>query len=108
MATQPSRPPERVHRTGHIATPADTDCWCCGTRHPEIGLVRLGEHPEVAVCHDCAHYLHRRARRLRATGVTRRLHAAAGTVRDAVVERGWHEHRRIGPGLRWLDRHLPW
>ena len=37
-------------------------CWCCGKRYAEPDVVRLGEHPEVAVCLGCAHFLHQRAR----------------------------------------------
>jgi hypothetical protein len=28
----------------------EADCWCCGQRYPNERLVRLGSHPEVAVC----------------------------------------------------------
>src|SRR4029079_683376 len=39
-----------------------TVCWCCGQSWPESGVVRLGSHPEVAVCLRCAHFLHQQAR----------------------------------------------
>ena len=33
-------------------------CWCCGSSQSELSVVRLGDHPEVAVCLRCAHFLH--------------------------------------------------
>ena len=52
---------------GFMTTTADpqvagsTFCWCCGNSHSEVGLIRLGSHPEIAVCLDCARFLNRRA-----------------------------------------------
>ena len=37
------------------------ECWCCGSSFPEEQVVRLGQHPEAAVCLDCALFLNRRA-----------------------------------------------
>jgi hypothetical protein len=85
-----------------------TACWCCGTLTGEEGVVRLGDHPEVAVCLGCAHYLRRRACERVASPLGRRLHRAGATVRDAVMHRGWHEAPILGPLLRRIDRHLPW
>jgi len=31
-------------------SPADPQCWCCGSQYPETDLVRLCQHPEAAVC----------------------------------------------------------
>lgn len=83
-------------------------CWCCGDRHREADLVRLGEHPEVGVCADCARFLHRRAVAAHATGLRRQLHSTGDRIRDGVMARRWHEHPQLGPPLRWLNRHLPW
>ena len=46
---------------GDTSGGGDTDCWCCGQRYPNEQLVRLGSHPEVAVCVRCAHFLHQQA-----------------------------------------------
>jgi hypothetical protein len=85
-------------------------CWCCGQPRPESAVVRLGSHPEVAVCLDCAHVLHQRAR-----GLEDAAHPSpAGRLRDGlragrrlVMRRGWHQAPVIGPLLRRLGRRLP-
>jgi hypothetical protein len=85
-----------------------TSCWCCSTTTPEDGVVRLGDHPEVAICLDCAHLLHRRARERRATRAGRRLHRLGEWMRDAVVRSGLLDRPVLGGLLRRIDRHLPW
>lgn len=80
-------------------------CWCCGGSFPEDRLVRLGDHPEVAVCFACAGYLNRRAREGQAS---RRPRALAEATRRMVTNRGWHRAPVIGRALRWLDHHSPW
>jgi hypothetical protein len=88
----------------------EVTCWCCGQTRPESAVVRLGGHPEVAVCLGCAHYLHRQA--CGREDLARP--SAAGRIRDAlrasrrfVMRRGWHEKPVIGPVLRWLGQRLP-
>src|SRR5829696_3249949 len=84
-------------------------CWCCGKVYPEDQVVRLGSHPEVAVCIGCARYLNRRAnQQTPVNAVTRFIRGVGQGVRAAVVLRGWHEKPLIGPAVRWLDRHVPW
>lgn len=83
-------------------------CWCCGRASSEDALVHLGNHPEVGICVNCVHFLHRRARDYQATVLHQRLRGTAESVRREVMARGWHRRRRIGPALRWLNRHLPW
>jgi hypothetical protein len=85
-------------------------CWCCGQRRVEPDVVRLGEHPEVAVCLGCAHFVHQRARAREdaarpslATRARDLLRAARGFV----IRRGWHNRPVIGPLLRRLDTRLP-
>jgi hypothetical protein len=86
------------------------ECWCCGKAYPESELVRLGNHPEVAVCIPCAHFLYQQAR-----GREDALHPSpASWVRDqlrsarrVVMQQGWHQKPVIGEPLRWLGRHLP-
>jgi hypothetical protein len=85
-------------------------CWCCGQRRPEPEVVRLGEHPEVAVCHGCAHFLHQRARAqedaARPSPATR-ARDLLRAVRGLVIRRGWHTRPLIGPLLRRLGTRLP-
>jgi hypothetical protein len=89
---------------------AQPECWCCGQPYAESQLVRLGSHPEAAVCPRCAAYLHRQARaRQDAQRPTpaARVRTAELRVRGYVVDRGWHRNRYVGPWLRWLGDHLP-
>jgi len=85
-------------------------CWCCGQLRAERVVVRLGEHPEVAVCFGCAHVLHQRARaqedadRPSPAARARDLLRAA---RELVIRRGWHTRPVIGPLLRRLGTRLP-
>lgn len=89
---------------------APTDiCWCCGSRFAEAELVRLGEHPEVAICLGCARFLHRRAQERfdeNSTGLPVRIRRIVGAARGAIVARGWHDRRFIGRLLRRIDRYL--
>jgi hypothetical protein len=85
-------------------------CWCCGQPRPESAVVRLGSHPEVAVCLGCAHFVHQQAR----SREDAERPSAASRVRDGlragrrlVMRRGWHQAPVIGPLLRRLGRRLP-
>ena len=90
--------------------PDDVSCWCCGQARAEADVVRLGSHPEVAVCLGCARFLHQRARAREDS-----LRPSPGTLvrnviragRSFVVQRGSQDGRLLGPVLRRLDRHLP-
>lgn len=93
----------------HASTVA-TRCWCCGGDFAEADLVRLGEHPEVGVCLDCANWLGRRAKRRhdeQHPSIGGRIRAAVHSVRELVIRKGWHERGLLGDLLRRLDRHLP-
>jgi hypothetical protein len=85
-------------------------CWCCGQHQPPEDVVHLGDHPEVAVCLGCAHFLHQRARaredELRPSPAAR-VRDGLRAVRGLVIARRWHEKRLIGPVLRWLGTRLP-
>jgi hypothetical protein len=85
-------------------------CWCCGQRRDEADVVRLGDHPEVAVCLGCAHFLHQQARGREDAARP----SPAARVRDGlragrrlVMRRGWQHKLVIGPVLRRLGRRLP-
>jgi hypothetical protein len=88
----------------------DTDCWCCGQRYPNEQPVRLGSHPEVAVCLRCAHFLHQQAMQredaLRPSTASR-LRDGLRWGRRVVMDHHWHQRPVIGRPLRWLGRYLP-
>src|SRR3954468_4367204 len=90
--------------------PGEGVCWCCGKHCPEPGIVRLGNHSEVGVCLDCAHFLHQRARAredaARPSPITR-ARDVLRAARDLVIRRGWHTWPMIGPVLRRLGSRLP-
>lgn len=84
-------------------------CWCCGNTFDDQHLTRLGSHPEVGVCAECARWLYRRARSADTGartpgGLLRRGVAAA---RGRVMHAGMQYWPVIGPLLRRLDGHLP-
>lgn len=88
----------------------DEECQCCGQHHPHRKMVNLGNHPEVALCVRCAHFVSKEAweiedadRRTRAA----RVRDAFRRLRRGVVDRGWHDSRLIGRPLRWLGKFLP-
>lgn len=85
-------------------------CWCCGGTFDESDLVRLGAHPEVGLCFDCARWANRRA--AEQADADRRGAAVQGrqlvrTIRAGVMRLGMHNWPVIGSLLRWLDRRLP-
>lgn len=91
-------------------TVAPTECWCCGSGYAETELVRLGNHPEVAICMGCAQWVRRRARRRRdgnRKSPAARARRLIDSARDAVIRRGWHDRGLLGTLLRRIDRHLP-
>jgi hypothetical protein len=88
----------------------EAECWCCGQPYDGERLVRLGSHPEVAVCLRCAHLLDQQARgradALRPS-IAGRVRGSLRSGRRLVVQRRWHQRPLIGRPLRWLGRHLP-
>lgn len=88
----------------------ESDCWCCGQWLTGERLVRLGSHPEVAVCLRCAHFLHHEAGEredaLRPS-IAGRLRDGLRWGRQQVMDHGWHQHPVIGRPLRWLGRYVP-
>jgi hypothetical protein len=87
-----------------------TACWCCGRRRPDDDVIHLGDHPEVAVCLGCAHFLHQQAlarEDASAPSPGSRVRDGLRAARRFVVRRGWHEKPGIGPALRRLGDRLP-
>lgn len=85
-------------------------CWCCGAEHPEPGLLRLGLHPEVGVCLECARWLQRRVVQRYDElhpSLAARLRSGIRGLRAAVISKGWHNRGALGRVLRWIDRRLP-
>ena len=100
-----------IHPEADPAGPrGDASCWCCGRRYPDGRLLRLGSHPEVAVCLGCAHFLHRQAREMEDAvrpSVAGRARDGLRDVRRMVLRRRWHQRPVVGRPLRWLGRHVP-
>jgi hypothetical protein len=90
--------------------PGPVQCWCCGSVDAPDKLVRLGNHPEVAVCVRCAHFLSKSAREIEDRARSGLLvHAREGfrRLRKTVVRHGWHHNKIVGRGLRWVGRFTP-
>jgi hypothetical protein len=93
---------------GQAITPVE--CWCCGRRSDEEDVVRLGGHPEVAVCLGCAHFLHQQARGREDAArpsPASRIRDALRAGRRLVMRYGWQHKPVIGPVLRRLGARLP-
>jgi hypothetical protein len=98
--------------TGPADAREPTQCWCCGRPFAEDHLVRLGAHPEVALCLQCSKFVSRRAKERadalsgdRSPGALARALVHSG--RDVVVSHGWQRGRVSGPVLRFVGRFLP-
>lgn len=85
-------------------------CWCCGSTDSPDRMVHLGDHPEVHLCLQCAHFVHQQAWEIEDVG----KHGPAAFARDQfrnlraeVIRRGWHHNKFIGGKLRWLGKYLP-
>jgi hypothetical protein len=73
-------------------------------------MVRLGNHPEVLLCIQCAHFVHQRAWEIEDDGKRGPGSFARDQLRNLradVVRRGWHHNRLIGAQLRRLGKYLP-
>ena len=89
---------------------AEFDCWCCDTRNVAERMVQLGNHPEVRLCVQCAHYVHQQAWEIEDEGRRGPGAFVRGRFRDLramVIRRGWHHNRFVGTKLRWLGRYVP-
>jgi hypothetical protein len=73
-------------------------------------MLHLGNHPEVSVCINCAHFLHKEANGIEDSskaGFGPRARDTFRGLRRTVVQRGWHRSPLIGRPLKWLGRYLP-
>jgi hypothetical protein len=89
---------------------ARSQCWCCGQIESPEKLVRLGKHPEVALCMACARWASKQADEiadLSRTGLGVRVRDRMRVARRKVIERGWHRLPVLGGLLRRLGRHTP-
>lgn len=72
--------------------------------------MRLGNHPEVALCHRCARWAHRRASEradAEHASIGAPLRSVVRAVRAKVVANDLHNRPVIGQLLRGIDRFLP-
>ena len=104
MSAEPIDTVTDEHDEGNVV------CWCCDRIDSPHRMVHLGNHPEVLLCLQCAHFVHQRAWKIEDEG-RRGLAAVARdgfrSVRAEVVRRGWHRNKFIGDKLRWLGKYLP-
>ena len=73
-------------------------------------MVRLGNHPEVALCTGCARWAAREAREIEdraRSGFGVLVRKQLDAARHGVINRGWQHNRFLGGALRWLGKHLP-
>ena len=87
-----------------------SECWCCGAVDDPYLMVRLGNHPEVALCRACARWAAKRASEIddrSGSGVLVVVRGRLRAARKGVIRRGWHENGVLGRPLRWLGRYLP-
>jgi hypothetical protein len=92
------------------ADAAPSECWCCGMIQPPEQMVNLNNHPEVALCLRCAHFVHQRAWEVEDQSRTTygaKARDAWRRLRRRGLERGWHNKRWVGRPLRAIARHLP-
>lgn len=63
----------------------------------------------MGLCLQCATWVKRRARARRDAhpSLPGRLRAGIHTVRNTVIERGWHDRGRLGALLHPIGRYLP-
>lgn len=91
-------------------SPHPSQCWCCGAVDDPARLIRLGAHPEVAVCIRCAHSLSKWAWELEdqsRAGLAVRARDRLRRMRKSVMRHGWQNKPIIGPLLRRVGRFTP-
>jgi hypothetical protein len=104
MSAEPTLTAIDLHDEG------DVRCWCCDTVDAPERMVQLGNHPEVHLCLQCAHYVHQQAWQIEDEG----KRGPSAFVRDRfrnlraeVIRREWHHNWFIGGKLRWLGKYVP-
>lgn len=93
-----------THDEGNVS------CWCCDTVDAPSRMVQLGNHPEVHLCLQCAHYVHQQAWEIEDDGKQGPAAFARNRLRNLraeVIRREWHHNRHFGGALRWLGKYLP-
>lgn len=73
-------------------------------------MVRLGNHPEVALCVRCARWAAKRAEEIEdrdRTGPLAAVRAGIRGLRRGIMERGWQHNRLFGGALRCIGKRLP-
>src|SRR3954447_11099545 len=84
---------------------ASDQCWCCGRTDDPALMVHLGNHPEVAMCRQCARWAAKQAWEIDDRFKSGPMVIARDrfrNLRQAVVHRGWHRSRIFGGPLRWI------
>lgn len=92
------------------ADDSTSQCWCCGAIEDPARLVRLGNHPEVALCVRCAHAVNKWAWEIEDRAKSGTLSIARGrlrALRREVIRRGWHKSSLVGGPIRWIGKRLP-
>lgn len=93
---------------GH--TDGNVDCWCCGATDLPQRMVELGNHAEVHLCLQCAHYVHQQAWQIEdedKVGPGALVRDRFRNLRAQAIAKGWHHNRFIGGRLRWLGKFVP-
>lgn len=94
----------------HDQESEDSECWCCAQAIPPGEMVRLDNHPEVALCLGCARFLAQRVSAIEdreRTGPAVLARDVVRRMRRAVIDHSWHTRPLVGTGLRWPGRYLP-
>lgn len=85
-------------------------CWCCGAIDDPDRMIRLGNHPEVALCIRCGRWAAKQAWEIEDRAKAGPMVQARETfrhLRRGVINRGWHRSRIWGGPLRWIGKRLP-
>ena len=85
-------------------------CWCCGRPGRGDRMVRLGDHPEVALCLACARWAGKQAAAIEDQGRAGPMVTMRGWLRQArtaAIRRNWHRHPIFGPAVRWVGKRWP-
>ena len=77
-------------------TGTDEECQCCGAHHPHNKMVHLGNHPEVAPCVRCDHFVSKEAGKIaEPEGTLVRRSSATCSAASGAVMSNIEQHRAI-------------